>query len=535
MTNPGQGLPAKPNLDQLKKQARELFLAASADDPQAYARIKAHLREARDASELKLADAQHTLANEHDFANWAQLKRFVERVSMSKQDKVTAFVNAAISGKIDRANQLLEDTPEIASADLRCRLILGDVEFVYRLLEQHPEQATQKLGSKQHVDPLVYACFSCYLKARDSRSSRIVECAMHLLRAGATANDGMLHDPDNPDSNTPVLYGAAGLNNHPILVRTLLEAGAEVNDGESSYHAAEHNYRESLELLKEFGADFSKRHAPWNNTILYYLTGYADDDDAAADADQGIRWLLENGADPNVWSYEHQSTPLHRIAERRRGELVDWMIEFGADVDAKNASGQTPLHIALLWGNEKAEAALRKHGGTAELTPTDLFMAACARGDDASIDAALRENPNLVNELSPERLKALPDACWSGNDRAARSMLRAGFDVSVRGAMGGTPLHLAAWQGNVELVREILKHDPPLEVVCETFGTPPLGWATHGSVNCSRKDGDWLGCIKAIAEAGAPLDGPLNKWDESPMALGNDEAAALLIRLGATR
>ena len=54
-------LPARPNLDHLKKQAKELLQALKQQDPDA-----------------QLADAQHALAREYGFGSWSRLKAHIE-------------------------------------------------------------------------------------------------------------------------------------------------------------------------------------------------------------------------------------------------------------------------------------------------------------------------------------------------------------------------------------------------------------------------------------------------------------------------
>ncbi len=54
-------LPARPNLDHLKKQAKELLQTLKEQDPDA-----------------QLADAQHALAREYGFTSWPRLKAHVE-------------------------------------------------------------------------------------------------------------------------------------------------------------------------------------------------------------------------------------------------------------------------------------------------------------------------------------------------------------------------------------------------------------------------------------------------------------------------
>ena len=66
-------LPRHPDLDQLRRQARELLRAAAAGEPRALARLRAH------SEQVTLSAAQLTLAREHGFPSWAALRAEVER------------------------------------------------------------------------------------------------------------------------------------------------------------------------------------------------------------------------------------------------------------------------------------------------------------------------------------------------------------------------------------------------------------------------------------------------------------------------
>jgi hypothetical protein len=67
------GLPDRPDLDQLRRQARELLRAAVGGDPAAIARIRVV------SSRMTLAGAQQALAREYGCRNWAALRAEVER------------------------------------------------------------------------------------------------------------------------------------------------------------------------------------------------------------------------------------------------------------------------------------------------------------------------------------------------------------------------------------------------------------------------------------------------------------------------
>jgi hypothetical protein len=82
-------LPEKPNLEYLKKQAKELL---------------------RGMRHGKLADAQHTLANEYGFATWAKLKSHVEALGLSPAE---ALKKAVCDCDAARVRQVLQRHPEL--------------------------------------------------------------------------------------------------------------------------------------------------------------------------------------------------------------------------------------------------------------------------------------------------------------------------------------------------------------------------------------------------------------------------------------
>ena len=81
-------LPARPDLDQLKRQAKDLLRSARAQDPAALARFRllptfASHRDAELArASLALHDAQSVIAREHGFASWKALREHVEEVTL---------------------------------------------------------------------------------------------------------------------------------------------------------------------------------------------------------------------------------------------------------------------------------------------------------------------------------------------------------------------------------------------------------------------------------------------------------------------
>ena len=73
MSSPAsRSLPARPDLAQQQKQAKELLRSFTAGDAEAGVRVRTLLP---DKQRITLADAQFVLAREYGFASWAALKR----------------------------------------------------------------------------------------------------------------------------------------------------------------------------------------------------------------------------------------------------------------------------------------------------------------------------------------------------------------------------------------------------------------------------------------------------------------------------
>jgi hypothetical protein len=82
-------LPEKPNLEYLKKQAKELL---------------------RGMPQGKLADAQRKLASEYGFSTWAKLKSHVEVLGLSPAEALKA---AVCDSDVARVREVLERHPEL--------------------------------------------------------------------------------------------------------------------------------------------------------------------------------------------------------------------------------------------------------------------------------------------------------------------------------------------------------------------------------------------------------------------------------------
>lgn len=361
--------------------------------------------------------------------------------------------------------------------------------------------------------------------------------ARALLDEGADANT-VCPLPDG-HGDIPVLYFPCVSNNEP-LARLLLERGARPTDGESLYHAAQHDHRDILALLVSFGADVSLGPAETGNTPLHFLTSHRATNPIAPQCVRGMAWLLAHGADPNVplsaigdgqRPSQLGETPLHRAAANGYDHAVlAMLVNAGADLNALRPDGATPFTLAVRHGNAAGATWLAAQGADrSRLTPTDRLLSACLSVNESEARALLSVHSGLIANLSNDDAGCLLDAFANHQEAAVRLMVSLGWPLTPESEWGGTALHWAAWQGQVDLARMLIEAGAPVNVRDSRYGSSPIAWAAHGSLHCDRaNDTDYPAMVHLLLDAGATRAESFNQWQESPESMARPSVVAAL-------
>jgi len=484
-------LPARPNLDHLRHQARDLLRGARAGDAAATRRVEAV------SDRLTLAAAQLAVAREYGFPNWARLKAEVDARTMNLAQKVEVFLEASIRDWTGRAARLLAATPEIAGYNFATALVLGDADRVRQEIESDPALATQP-DARTGWTPLHAVCASRWHLLDPARADGLLAVARLLLDAGASLEASARGGGRTPLScATASASGGAG---HEPIIRLLLERGAVPGDQDLYLAGFAGNAHQCLRLLLDYMPDV----AGSAETALSAPISIGDT--------EGCRLLLEAGADPRRY-VDDPPCPAVYAAVRSAcpPELVQLLVDHGADPDAPGPGGRSPYRLAVRHGRTDLAALLRQAGARDKATDTDRFLSACLHADRADAQRHVEDDPGILDRLTDtEQGAAIVQAAGAGSTAAVELMLDLGFPIDARGGdWGGAALHAAAYAGSAETVRLLLARGADIEACDTTWDSTPLDWAAVGSGERPRTNPgpNWVATVRTLIEAGASCDG----------------------------
>ena len=512
---PSDPLPARPDLDQLRRRAKELRDAARAGDPAALSRIAAHAPASATAL-VTLAAAQLTIAREHGFASWPRLKAEAQARNAELAQRVEEFLVASIRDWTGRAARMLARDPQIATYDFRTAVVLGDAARVRAMLGRDPALATQP-DARTGWTALHAVCSSRWHRMDPGRAAGLTEVARLLLDAGADpgikvgrpGRPGGEGDQSGQDGRqwSPLFCAAA--QDNPAITRLLLERGARPDDDHMLYLAAFADDHECLRLLLRYAPDTA------HTTALSAPLSTGDI--------TGVRILLDAGADPNhlleaaLLGESHEGTPRvpplsAAIALDCAPPVIGLLLDRGADPSTPGPDGRTPYQLAVRKGQAQLAGLLAEHGARTDLTPADRFLSACRQGSRAEAEQILAEDPGLPARLAADDHRALIEAADHGRTGAVRLMLDLGFPPDIHASReddGATALHAAAAAGSVGTLRLLLERGADIEARDTAWDSTPIEWAIVGSgMHLGHDpDHDWVATVRTLIEAGAATEG----------------------------
>jgi ankyrin repeat protein len=295
---PDSILPERASLEYLKKLAKDRLRELRIADPK-----------------VKLTTAQLAVARDHGFTSWRSLKTHLEQRQVTD---ATLYFEACSKGDIDSLRALLASAPALIRANRANTSVRG------------------------------------WTGLHEAAKQGHTEAVRILLSHGADPNAR-----ETGDNTYPLHWAAA--HRHPEIVRALLDAGGDVH-GTGDHH----------------GLD-----------VIGWATYFRDPGRPVGDKPEVATLLVERGARHHIFSavslgdlnlirtvvaqdpatlrrkmsrFEEEQTPLHFAMSIARYDVLDLLIELGADLEASDKHGHSPLETAMLRGDQEAVRRLLAAG-----------------------------------------------------------------------------------------------------------------------------------------------------------------------------
>ena len=378
-------LPPRPDLEQYRKRAKSLVVAANSGDPDAVKRwaadwlraltrhldveitpfvqgsfdraiegVEKEVASRRERGAFTLADAQHLIAQAHSYENWAS---FAEEIAaLQTVSRTSVFEQAADA------------------------VVSGDLATLDDLLKRHPDLVHARSQRTHHVTLLHYIAANGVEDFRQKTPPNAIEIAERLIAAGAKVDAvADTYGGDVYQTTMNLLVSSthpaeAGLQSK--LVEVLLDHGAAIDglakDSSPILTALAFGYRDSadtlarrgatinhvvvaaaagrLDLVKEWvidAATLAEEHGPYVGPYWVHIP-----DDAKGQIEMALVWackfgraevarlLLERGVD--AASKDNDSmTALHWASARGLMDIIETLLAKGAPLEVRNTWGGT--------------------------------------------------------------------------------------------------------------------------------------------------------------------------------------------------
>jgi ankyrin repeat protein len=186
--------------------------------------------------------------------------------------------------------------------------------------------------------------------------------------------------------------------------------------------------------------------------------------------------------------------------------VIDVLLKHGARMDLRGSVGHDGLLVRGCLANGQPEAAeyLANRGA-----PLDLEGAAgLGRVEDVTRLMARASRKDIT--------AAFALACAYGRAQVidyfvAQGGINVGMELRSHGD-GHTGLHTAAFHGQLEAVKVLVKHGADIHAIDKTWKTPPLTWALTGWQRSGHR-GQYHEVVAQLVAAGAPVTAEIIEWD----------------------
>ena len=222
----------------------------------------------------------------------------------------------------------------------------------------------------------------------------------------------------------------ASKNNNIEVIKYLTKrskASSSSSDGTPLLISAAAGHLECSKVLLDNGASYTEKDK-WERTLVFIAAAEGRDKYLDQILMRPQARLLVNLKD------SQNNTACHVAAHKGNARVIDILIAYGADVRGKNDKEQTPMHLAVLAGN------------------------------DGILKSLYQADPKLVAERDENSDIPLHIAASQGWFKCVKTLLELESEVNAQNSGGLSPLICAAKVGAADIVSELIKNGAEINI-----------------------------------------------------------------------
>lgn len=255
------------------------------------------------------------------------------------------------------------------------------------------------------------------------------------------------------DSNTPLILACVDSKVSLLMVKLLIESGADLHLGDQDkdtplHYAAYGGNIEAAKILIENKAEIDFKDA--NGLTPLHLALIKRHSETA-------KLFVEHGANINAKVNYSGNTPLFLALSASDEEFAEILISKGANLDVRNNNGRLPLYLALDICSSKIVNQILDINSTIDLEQDGAYLMEAAVGCENNRLVNILINQGIdVTGVSPIGQTLMHKAAKSGMIDLMKTLADKGVSVDQEDVYGQLPIHIGAMKGHTDAVELLL-------------------------------------------------------------------------------